>query len=85
MAKEKVLGDLPIAQGTGKKMAEASMKLFRQWGITNIIGLGHDTTSSNTGSLIGKFTVREKVLVIKFFTTANHFYHFNDFRCECVP
>jgi hypothetical protein len=58
MAKEKVLGDVPISRGTGKNMAVASMDLFKQWGIANnIIGLGHDTTSSNTGAWTGKIIV----------------------------
>ena len=50
MAKEKFLGDVPIPEGTGKKMAETVWKLLQDWGIASrMFAICFDTTSSNTG------------------------------------
>jgi hypothetical protein len=55
MAKEKILGDIPISKGTGELIAKAVWKLFTEWGIiSRIFGLGFDTTSTNTGCDLGK-------------------------------
>jgi hypothetical protein len=60
MDKEKILGDIPIPKGTGKAMAQAVVKMLREWGIDVVdvredgsgpivIAICFDTTSSNTG------------------------------------
>ena len=60
MEKEKILGDIPIPRGTGKAMAQAVVKMLREWGIDVVdvregedgpivIAICFDTTSSNTG------------------------------------
>jgi hypothetical protein len=59
MEKEKVLGDIPIPEGTGKNMAEAVRDLFIAWGIlSRVFGLCSDTTSSNLGRHIGKLKLK---------------------------
>ena len=55
MEKEKVLGDIPVTLGTGKKIAETIFDTLKLWGISsNVVGLSFDTTSSNTGCHMGK-------------------------------
>ena len=50
LAKEKVLGDVPIGKGTDRNMATASARLLREWGIADrVIAICFDTTASNTG------------------------------------
>jgi hypothetical protein len=55
MEKKKVLGDIPIPEGTGDMMASTVNRLLREWGIwSRVFGIQFDTTSSNTGCNIGK-------------------------------
>ena len=51
MEKEKLLGDIPISDGTGKQIAQNVFKLLKDWNIEkNIVGLSFNTTSANTRS-----------------------------------
>ena len=55
MEREKFLGDFLVEEGTGKVVAEASLKALRDWGILSlIIALAFDTCSVNTGWKGGK-------------------------------
>ena len=55
LSKEKLLGDVPIGKGTGKNMADATVKLLREWAIASrVIALCFDTTGTNTGPHQGK-------------------------------
>ena len=56
MAKEKLLGDVPLPKGMGANMANAACKMWRDWKIPfkRLIALGFDTTGTMTGSQQGE-------------------------------
>ena len=50
------MGDVPIGKGTGRNMADATMRLLREWGIDpNMFAIGFDTTVALTGWQSGGF------------------------------
>ena len=76
MDKEKILGDIPIPKGTGKAMAQAVVKMLREWGIDVVdvrenetgpivIAICFDTTSSNTGVEKGNLFWRDKLSTVE--------------------
>ena len=63
MEKEKLLGDIPIATGSGHNMSVAVNTLLGEWGINgdSVIAFSFDTTSSNTGVVNGKKVVERLI------------------------
>ena len=56
LAKEKLLGDVPMPKGSGLNMLNAVCQLFMEWNIPfdHLIALNFDTTGSCTGPMNGK-------------------------------
>ena len=51
---EKILGIVKIPSGTGSSQAKATFELMGIWDVTsNVVGMGFDTTASNTGARTG--------------------------------
>ena len=55
LAKEKLLGDVPMPKGSGLNMATAVIQLFREWNIPldHLIAVDFDTTATCTGPMNG--------------------------------
>ena len=82
MEKEKVLGDIPIARGTGKNMASAVLQMLNDWGVADrVIALCFDTTSSNTGTNQGANVFIEQGLGVQLLWCAC-FHHILDILAE---
>lgn len=60
---DKLLGVPMLPSGTGKAQADAVMEALQDWGLEDrVIGLGFDTTASNTGIIGGTCILLEQAL-----------------------